>query len=46
MPPTHLNADKILYGFLVPIFVGLILGIAGLFRELLFGRKTVHRMPS
>jgi hypothetical protein len=46
MPPTHLDADKILYGFLVPIFVGLILGIGGFFREILFGRKTAHSVPS
>jgi hypothetical protein len=41
MPPTHLDADKVLYGFLVPIFVGLILGAVGLFRDLLFGHRTV-----
>ena len=23
MPPTHLDADKVLYGFLVPIYLGL-----------------------
>jgi hypothetical protein len=38
MPPTHLDADKVLYGFLVPIFMGLILGLLGLFRGLVFGR--------
>lgn len=27
MPPTHLDADKILYGFLVPIYMGLLIGI-------------------
>jgi hypothetical protein len=46
MPPTHLDADKILYGFLVPIFIGLILGIGGLFRDLLFGRKTATSVRS
>ena len=43
MPPTHLDADKILYGFLVPIFVGLILGIGGVFRDLLVGPRTNPR---
>jgi hypothetical protein len=46
MPPTHLDADKVLYGFLVPIFVGLILGFVGLFRELLFGRNTARSARS
>ena len=27
MPPTHLDADKVLYGFLVPIYMALILGL-------------------
>jgi len=30
MPPTHLDADKVLYGFLVPIYMALILGAARL----------------
>jgi hypothetical protein len=32
MPPTHLDADKVLYGFLVPIYMGVILGIFRLAR--------------
>jgi hypothetical protein len=27
MPPTHLDADKVLDGFLVPIYMGIIIGI-------------------
>ena len=27
MPPTLLDADKVLYGFLVPIYLGLIVGL-------------------
>jgi hypothetical protein len=38
MPPTHLDADKVLYGFLVPIFMALILGLLGWFRGLVVGR--------
>jgi len=32
MPPTHLDADKVLYGFLVPIYMALILGLLRLLR--------------
>lgn len=32
MPPTHLDADKVLYGFLVPIYMGFILGLLRLAR--------------
>lgn len=34
MPPTHLDADKILYGFLVPIYMGMIFGLLWLARAL------------
>jgi hypothetical protein len=37
MPPTHLDADKVLYGFLVPIYLGLILGIFRMIRSLVTG---------
>ena len=37
MPPTHVDVDKVLYGFLVPLYMGLLLGIVGLVRRLLFG---------
>ena len=39
MPPTHLDADKVLYGFLVPIYMGLILGFLRLMRWVLVGRN-------
>jgi hypothetical protein len=39
MPPTHLDADKVLYGFLVPIYIGLIVGFLNLLRWLLFARN-------
>jgi hypothetical protein len=32
MPPTHLDVDKVLYGFLVPIYLALILGLLRLVR--------------
>jgi len=35
MPPTHLDVDKVLYGFLVPIFMWLILGQLRFMRWLL-----------
>jgi hypothetical protein len=38
MPPTHLDADKILYGFLVPIYMALILGILRALRWMATGR--------
>jgi hypothetical protein len=38
MPPTHLDADKVLYGFLVPIYMGLIIGLFGFARWLLLRR--------
>jgi hypothetical protein len=37
MPPTHLDVDKVLYGFLVPVFIGLILGQLRLLRWLIIG---------
>jgi hypothetical protein len=40
MPPTHLDADKILYGFLVPIYMGLILGQLRLLRWMFVGRRA------
>jgi hypothetical protein len=40
MPPTHLDADKILYGFLVPIYMGLILGQLRLLRRMFVGRRA------
>ena len=39
--PTHLDADKVLYGFLVPIYMGLILGFLRLLRWVLVGRLDV-----
>jgi hypothetical protein len=39
MPPTHLDADKVLYGFLVPIYLALILGIFRMVRWLITGRQ-------
>jgi hypothetical protein len=39
MPPTHLDADKVLYGFLVAIFMGLILGVLRQLRWLAVGAK-------
>ena len=38
MPPTHLDADKVLYGFLVPIYMALILGLVRLLRWAVTGR--------
>jgi hypothetical protein len=38
MPPTHLDADKILYGFLVPIYMALILGILRALRWMVTAR--------
>jgi hypothetical protein len=38
MPPTHLDADKVLYGFLVPIYMALILGVLRLLRWAVTGR--------
>ena len=38
MPPTHLDADKVLYGFLVPIYMALILGLLRLLRWAVTGR--------
>jgi hypothetical protein len=37
MPPTHLDADKVLYGFIVPIYMGLIIGLLRLFRSIVVG---------
>jgi hypothetical protein len=37
MPPTHLDVDKVLYGFLVPVFIGLILGQLRRLRRLSIG---------
>ena len=34
MPPTHLDADKVLYGFLVPIYMGVIIGFFRMLRWL------------
>ena len=39
MPPTHLDADKVLYGFLVPIYMALILGVLRLVRWAVTGRS-------
>jgi hypothetical protein len=39
MPPTHLDADKALYGFLVPIYLALIVGIFRMARRLITGRR-------
>jgi hypothetical protein len=38
MPPTHLDADKVLYGFLVPVYMGIILGIIRMIRWTVSGR--------
>ena len=38
MPPTHLDADKILYGFLVPIYMALILGFLRALRWMVTGK--------
>ena len=40
MPPTHLDADKVLYGFLVPIYMGLLIGLLRLSRSIVFGRAS------
>ncbi len=39
MPPTHLDADKVLYGFLVPVYLALILGLLRLLRWLATGGR-------
>jgi hypothetical protein len=39
MPPTHLDADKVLYGFLVPIYMGVILGIFRMVRWAFSGNR-------
>lgn len=39
MPPTHLDADKVLYGFLVPIYLALILGLLRLLRWVATGGR-------
>ena len=39
MPPTHLDADKVLYGFLVPIYMGFILGIIRIVRWAVSGNR-------
>src|SRR5262245_34653539 len=39
MPPTHLDADKVLYGFLVPIYMAVILGVLRLGRWAVTGRS-------
>jgi hypothetical protein len=39
MPPTHLDADKVLYGFLVPIYMAVILGLLRLGRWAVTGRS-------
>jgi len=40
MPPTHLDADKVLYGFLVPIYMGLLIGLLRLSRSIVLGRAS------
>ena len=44
MPPTHLDADKVLYGFLVPVYLALILGLLRLLSWVATGRKVVGRL--
>jgi hypothetical protein len=39
MPPTHLDADKVLYGFLVPIYMAIIFGLFRMARSVVFGRR-------
>jgi hypothetical protein len=39
MPPTHLDADKVLYGFLVPVYLGLILGVMRMLRWMITGQR-------
>ena len=39
MPPTHLDADKVLYGFLVPIYMAVILGLLRMVQRAVFGRR-------
>ena len=39
MPPTHLDADKVLYGFLVPVYLALILGLLRLLRWVATGGR-------
>jgi hypothetical protein len=40
MPPTHVDADKVLYGFLVPIYLGAILGLFRMLRRLVTGDES------
>ena len=40
MPPIYLDADKVLYGFLVPIYMGLLIGLLRLSRSIVFGRAS------
>ena len=40
-PPTHHDVDKVLYGFLVPLYMGVIIGILMLFKRLIFGRPMI-----
>ena len=40
MPPTHLDADKVLYGFMVPIYMGLLIGLLRLLRSIVVGRSA------
>ena len=39
MPPTHFDADKVPYGFLVPIYMGIILGIIRMIRWTFSGNR-------
>jgi hypothetical protein len=38
MPPTTLDADKVLYGFLVPVYMGVLLGLGRMLRWAVSGR--------
>jgi len=42
--PTEQDADKIFYGFLVPIYIGIIIGVLNFFRSLFFGRSESRRI--
>ena len=43
MPPTHQDVDKVLYGFLVPVYMGIIIGLFSFVRLLVFGHSTRAR---
>jgi len=45
MPPTHLDADKVLYGFLVPIYLGMIIGLFRCLRWMVGGRHADREGP-